>query len=475
VSERNVETGTRNSGGPAAPPPVTRTLAEYLVSSRWEDIPTDVRHEAGRALVNYLGCALGGSHDAAVDTAIRALSPFSGPPVAAVLGRAERLDPLHAALMNGISSHVEDFDDTTPQNYIHPSSPVASALFAYASATDVSGRDFVHAFILGVEAESRVGNAVFPAHYDVGWHITGTAGIFGAAAAIGRLRGLDVRQMVWALGLAATQAAGLREMFGSMGKAFHPGRAAQNGYASAILAESGFTAGERGIEGARGFAAVQAATYDLARVTAALGTDFNLRRNTYKPFPCGIVNHPTIEAAIALHDQHGLAPESIRAVRLSVAPLVLDLCNQQNITRGLQGKFSVYHGAAVGLVRGKAGLQEYTDAAVNDPAVKQVRERVTATGDASLTEDQARIEVELADGRTLRHSVEQSLGNIHRPLSDEQLNDKFRAQAVLALSDAQAGRALDLCWRLADLADASALVAACVPEPAVASLGGAAR
>src|SRR5262249_10400047 len=152
-----------------------------------------------------------------------------------VLGRGERLDPLHASLMNGISSHVYDYDDTTPKNYIHPTSPVASALFAYASVHPVSGRDFLHAFILGFEAESRIGNAVCPAHYDVGWHITGTAGVFGAAAAIGRLLGLSVQEMIWALGLAGTQAAGLREMFGSMAKSFHPGRAAQNGYSAALL------------------------------------------------------------------------------------------------------------------------------------------------------------------------------------------------------------------------------------------------
>src|SRR5687767_8680216 len=389
----------------------TKTLASYIVNARFEDIPDDVRHEAARSLVNFMGVALAGSVDPAVDIAIRALTPFSGKPTAAILGRVERLDPLHASLMNGISSHVDDFDDTTPQNYIHPTSPVASAMFAYASANGVTGRDFLNAFVLGFEAESRIGNAVYPAHYDAGWHITGTAGIFGAAAAIGRLRGLSEQQMVWALGLAATQAAGLREMFGSMGKAFHPGRAAQNGYASAILAESGFTAGERGIEGARGFAAVQAASFDLARVTEALGTDFNLRRNTYKPFPCGIVNHPTIEACIRIHRDHALDAQSIRAVRLHVAPLVLDLCNQQGLTKGLQGKFSVYHGAAVGLVRGKAGLQEYTDAAVNDPAVKRVRESATAVGDEALTEDQARVEVELVDGRVLRASVEQSLGN----------------------------------------------------------------
>jgi 2-methylcitrate dehydratase PrpD len=336
-------------------------------------------------------------------------------------------------------------------------------MFAYASANRVTGRDFLNAFVLGFEAESRVGNAVYPAHYDVGWHITGTAGVFGAAAAIGRLRGLSERQMVWALGLAATQAAGLREMFGSMGKAFHPGRAAQNGYASAILADSGFTSGERGIEGPRGFAAVQSARFDLSKVTDALGVDFNLRRNTYKPYPCGIVNHPTIESCIELHHAHALKAADVSAVRLRVAPLVLDLCNQQNITRGLQGKFSVYHGAAVGLVRGRAGLDEYTDAAVNDSAVKRVRERVTATGDPALTEDQAHVEVELADGRRLTWSVEQSLGNIHRPLSDRQLDDKFRQCAARALPADAIPIALDRCWRIAELEDVSALVDATVP------------
>jgi len=441
----------------------TRTLANYIVNARYEDVPDDVRHEAARSLVNVMGVALGGSVDPAVDIAIRALTPFSGKPTSAIIGRVERLDPLHASLMNGISSHVDDFDDTTPQNYIHPTSPVASAMFAYASANRVRGRDFLNAFVLGFEAESRIGNAVYPAHYDVGWHITGTAGIFGAAAAIGRLRGLSEQQMVWALGLAGTQAAGLREMFGSMGKAFHPGRAAQNGYASAILAENGFTAGERGIEGPRGFAAVQAATFDLSKVTAALGVDFNLRRNTYKPYPCGIVNHPTIESCIELHRAHNLNAAEIAAVRLRVAPLVLDLCNQQNITRGLQGKFSVYHGAAIGLVRGRAGLDDYTDAAVNDPAVKRVRERVTATGDPALTEDQARVEVELGDGRRVTWSVEQSLGNIHRPLSDRQLDEKFKQCAARALSDSAAELVLDRCWRIAELDDVSALVAATVP------------
>jgi 2-methylcitrate dehydratase PrpD len=442
----------------------TSTLASWIVSTQIETVPDDVRHEARRALVNYLGCALGGSHDEAMNIAIRALGPYSGPATANVLGRVERLDPLNASLMNGISSHVYDFDDTTPKNYMHPTSPVASALFAYASANPISGHDFVEAFITGFEAEMRIGNAVYPAHYDVGWHITGTAGVFGAAIAIGKILKLSEQQMIWNIGLAATQAAGIREMFGSMAKAFHPGRAAQNGYSGALLAQAGFTAGEHGLEGPRGFAAVQAAKFDLTKITAGLDTEYELRANTYKPFPCGIVNHPTIDGAIQLRDAHHPDPRSIAAVRLRVAPLVLDLCNQTNITKGLQGKFSVYHGAAVGLVRGKAGIQEYTDAAVNDPDIKFVREHTTAVADPAITEDQAHIEVELTSGEALTRFVEQSLGNIHRPLTDADLSAKFRDQAILAVASTQAGKILDQCWRIDELSDVNSLIEATVPR-----------
>ncbi len=346
---------------------VTEALAAYVVDSKLEAIPRDVQDEAKRAIFNYLGCALGGSIEPALDVAIRTLAPYSGNATACVLGRAERFDALHAALMNGIGSHVHEYDDTLPKNYIHPSVPVASALFAYASANPVSGRDFVHAFILGFEVESRIGNAVYPAHYTAGWHITSTTGVFGAAAAIGKLLGLSTKQMVWAFGLAATQAAGIREMFGSMAKSFQPGRAAQNGYTAALLGRADFTAGERALEGPRGFAAVTAAQYDLDKVTAGLGKSFELRDNAYKPYACGLVVHPTIDGCSQLHREFHPAPDSIAGVRLRVAPLVLDLCNKSTLTRALESKYSIYHAAAIGLVRGKGGLQEFTEDAIHDP------------------------------------------------------------------------------------------------------------
>jgi 2-methylcitrate dehydratase PrpD len=424
-----------------------------------------VVHEARRALVNIVGCALGGARHEAVDITIAALGPMFGAPDAAVLGRTDRADPLHAALLNGITSHVEDFDDTLPANYIHATSPVASALLAYASANPVSGRDLVHAFVLGFEVTSRLGNATYPAHYTAGWHSTGSVGVFGAAVAIGTLLGLDVQRMIWAIGLAGTQAAGVREQFGSMGKALHPGRAAQNGYAAALLAAQGFTSGAHGIEGPRGWAPVTSAEHDLAKVTDGLGESWELHVNTYKPFPCGIVNHPAIDACIQLHDEHGVAPGDVAALRLHVAPLVIDLCGKTDIHVGLEGKFSVVHGAAVGLVRGRAGLREYTDEAVNDPDVKAVRERTTREADdPSVTEDGVHVELELTGGRMLRKRLEGSLGNLKRPLTDEQLDAKFREQATLVLDEGAAERALALCRRVDELPDAAELVDATIPR-----------
>ena len=433
---------------------VTEALAEYVTHSTLEAIPRDVRDEAKRAIFNYLGCALGGAGESALDVAIRTLAPYSGNATACVLGRPERFDALHAALLNGIGSHVHEYDDTLPKNFIHPSVPVASALFAYASANPVSGRDFVHAFILGFEVESRIGNAIYPAHYSAGWHITSTTGVVGAAAAIGKLLGLSTKQMVWAFGLAATQAAGIREMFGSMAKSFQPGRAAQNGYTAALFGQADFTAGEHALEGARGFAAV----------TAGLGKDFELRDNAYKPYACGLVVHPTIDGCSQLHREFHPTPDSIAGVRLRVAPLVLDLCNKSNLKRALESKYSIYHAAAIGLVRGKGGLQEFTEEAVADPALERVRSVTTAVGDDTITEDQVHIEVILRNGETLSKFVERSLGNVHRPLSNEQLTEKFVDQAVLALPRHQVDAVVEQCWRVDALTDAGDLARATVPR-----------
>lgn len=440
----------------------SRTLAAHIVASRPEALNEQDRHEAKRALVNFVGCALGGAEHPAMDITIRALGPYTGPASAGVLGRRQRFDPLFASLLNGISSHVHDFDDTTPSNYIHPTSPVASALFAFASVNPVSGVDFLNAFVLGYETVTRIGNATYPAHYQRGWHSTGSIGVFGAAVAVGKLLDLDERAMVHAIGLAATQGAGIRDNFGTMAKSFHPGRSAQSGYIAALLAQEGFTSGPSPLEGPRGFAEVTAGEYDLAIVTEGLGQDHLLGLNTYKPFACGIVVHPTIDACLQIHAEHEIDPRQIEKVELRVAPLVLDLCNQRDISTGLQGKFSIYHAAAHALARKRSTLAEFTDEAINDPQIVALRGRVSAVGDDTVSEDGVVVAVTLSSGDVVRKSLDMSIGNIRKPLSDARLEAKFRDQATVLASD-RVDALIDRLWSIDEIGNVGEIVEAAVP------------
>ena len=447
---------------------VTRTLARYVIESRYADIPEAVRHEAARSFLNWVGCAVGASRHETVERALAALAGFSGPPQATVLGRGERLDIMQAALMNGITSHTFDFDDTHLKTVIHPSGPVASAILALAEFQPVTGEDFLHAFILGIEAECRIGNAVYPDHYDVGWHITGTAGVFGAAAAAGKLLGLNEQQMVWALGIAATQSSGLREMFGTMCKPFHPGNAARNGLLAALLAAKNFTSSAQGIEARRGFANVLSTKFDSKEITDNLGKTFELSLNTYKPFACGIVEHPAIDGCIQLRNEHKLKAADIESIALGSHPLVLELTGKKTPQTGLESKFSVYHSSAVAIIYGAAGEAEYSDEVVRDPQVIALRDRVSAAVEPGVHEDQVRVTVKLKDGRTLEKFVEHAIGSVGKPMSDADLEAKFRAFAGGILSARERDNLMRLCWDIAQLKDAGEVARASVPAAAKA-------
>jgi 2-methylcitrate dehydratase PrpD len=447
---------------------VTRALARYVVSARYADIPAPVKKEAQRTLLNWTGCAVGGSRHETLDVALAALAPFSGPAQASVLGRRDRLDVLHAALMNGISSHVFDYDDTHLKTVIHPAGPVVSALLALAEYRPQSGTEFLNAMVLGIEVECRIGNAVYPAHYDRGWHITGTAGVFGAAAACGKALGLTEPQMVWALGIAATQPVGLREMFGSMTKSFHPGRAAQNGLTAALLASHNFTSTEVGLEGKSGWANVLSTTRDYTQITGNLGKSYEIALNTYKPFACGIVIHPAIDACIQLRNQHELVAADIERIDLAVHPLVLELTGKKTPQTGLESKFSVYFAAALAVVRGSAGMRDFSDENARDPVIVGLRDRVVATVDPAVKEEQVKARVTLKDGRVVSLFVEHVVGSLERPMSDADLEAKFLDLAKGVLPAAQARTLMDLCWQVESLPSAAALAAAAVPPNATA-------
>lgn len=444
----------------APPPPVTRILADWIVGSSYEALPEDVRREGVRSFLNWVGVAIGGSHHETLDIAVSALKPFSGPPQAGLFGRPERFDIMNAAFLNGVASHIFDFDDTHLKTIIHPAGPVASAILAHAEMKPVSGKDFLAALVVGIEVECRLGNAVYPNHYDAGWHITGTCGVFGAAAAAAKLMGLTAEQTVYALGLAASQPVGLRESFGSMNKSFNPGRAASNGLFAAILASKGFTSSDRMIEVRRGWGPTISTKQDWTQVTDGLGQRYESALNTYKPFACGIVMHPAIDAAIQIRNEDHAKPEDIRSVDLKVHPLVLELTGKTAPKAGLEGKFSIYHAVAVALVEGAGGEKQFSDRAVNDPRVVSLRRKVNPVVTPGIDPAQVDMSVTLNDGRVLHRRIEHAIGSVEKPMTDAQLEAKFKDLADGVLPAAQAERVMQMCRSLSDLKDAGEIARA---------------
>ena len=396
--------------------------------------------------------AVGASRHEAVQAALRAVQVLQPSAQATLAGRGERVDLAGAALINGIASHTFDFDDTHLKTIIHPAGPVCSAALALAELTSASGRQIIDTIVLGIDVACRIGNMIYPNHYDRGWHITGTTGGLGAAAACARLLGLDVDRTQMALGIAASEPVGLREQFGTMTKPLHPGAAARVGLMAALLAREGFTASPRAIEAPRGYAQVVSTKFDWSEITGELGQRFEISFNTYKPFACGIVIHPSIDACVQLRAK-GVTPQNLERIDLRVHSLVLELTGKKEPADGLQGKFSVYHGCAAGLIFGQASEDEYADAIVTHPDVVAVRRKVVATVDHGIDEASVDAVATLTDGRKVRVHIEHAIGSLQRPMSDADLEAKFRSMSNPILGAAQTQSLLAACWRLGDAAN----------------------
>ncbi len=450
----------QNVRADANAPAVTAQLAEFVAShpSRgWDD---ETERQAVRTFANWAGCAIGPSGEEAVEAALTAVQELQPSHQASILGRPEKVDIASAALLNGISSHTWDFDDTHLKTIIHPAGPVAPAALALAEHFTLSGRELLDALVLGVEVACRVGNAIYPDHYDRGWHITGTTGMLGAAAACARLLGLDAARTQMALGLAASQPIGLREQFGTMTKPFHPGGAARVGLMSALMAKHGFTASKRALEAPRGLLQVFSDKADWREITEGLGRTWEIALNTYKPFACGIVIHPAIDACVQLRDQHGVKAGDVASIALKVHPLVLELTGKKTPATGLESKFSVYHSCAVGLLYGRAGEHEYTDEVVNRPEVLALRAKVEAVVDDGIAEDAADLVLKTVDGRTIEIQVVHAVGSLGKPMSDAQLRAKFTGQAEPVLGPERAALAWDLALDIAQAPDLHGFLAA---------------
>ncbi|HVF63038.1 MAG TPA: MmgE/PrpD family protein [Casimicrobiaceae bacterium] len=444
-------------------PAVTSMLASFVASHPTRGWGDAVDHEAHRTFHNWLGCAIGASQHAAANAALSALEMLEPAAQATVLGRRDRVDIASAALVNGITSHTFDFDDTHLATIIHPAGPVASAALALAEHRDSSGRDLIDALVLGVDVACRVGNAIYPDHYDRGWHITGSTGMLGAAAACSRLLRLDERQTAMALGIAASQPIGLREQFGTMTKPFHPGAAARAGLMAALFASTGFTASARALEAPRGLLPVYSDKRDWNEISDDLGRRFEIAFNTYKPFACGIVIHPAIDAACELRAR-SIDVKAIERVELRVHPLVLELTGRKEPVDGLQAKFSVYHGVAAGLLFGRAGVHEFADDVVRRADVVALRRKVVATVDPAMREDATDLVAILDDGKREHVVIDHAIGSLERPMSDADLDAKFASLVEPVLGPARTREVSRAAWAVGVAPSVRVLTTLCTPS-----------
>jgi len=440
---------------------LTKTLCRHLAAARFSDLTPAALRQARRGVLDWIGCALAGSRHQTVDVLVEVLREAGGRPQATVLGRNLKLGRLDAPLANGLMGHVLDFDDTHMGGHmggvvLHASSPVLAALFSLAERAPVSGADLMLAYAVGFEAGVRSGLAA-PGHHQGGWHLTGTIGSIAAGVAAGKLIGLDFQKLTYAMGIAATQAAGMQQNRGTMCKSFHAGKAAHNGVLAALLAERGFDSTQEIIEGRKGFCRIYSDAAMPERLTEGLGEGWFIETNGHKPYACGVVLHPLIDAVIAIRNRDRIDPAAVGEISLRVHPLVLSITDVVEPSTGLQSKFSTVHSAAVALVDGAAGIAQYSDARAAAPVVAALRRKTTAVADATLGSDEAYATVTVG-GRRHEIHIPHASGTAANPMSDAAIEAKFLANATPIIGAARAARACELVWSLERQPDAGELI-----------------
>jgi 2-methylcitrate dehydratase PrpD len=441
---------------------VTPALARFVVETRWQDVPAAARHEAKRALLNFFAVALAGCRTEPVELALRTLGAFSGGSQATIVGRRERIDAPNAAFLNAAGANVFDYCDTHLPTVVHPTAPLAPALLALAELRRVTGPELLLAFVLGFEIECRIGLALSPGHYPKGWHITSTCGVFGAAAGAAKLLHLGEQQIVWALGNASTQSSGLCECLGWPAKSLSVGNAARNGLLSALLAENGFSGPAEPIAGAQGFLAAMGEPPKWEPLSEGFGQTWEVNENSIKPYPAGFVIHPLLDCALDWRRAHpGAAVERV-AVRGN--PLMLQRTDRPEPATGREAQVSLQHAVAAALLLGKAGLEQFTDACVNDEAIKALRHKVEVAADPAISTIAAEVDFWTSDGRKHSVSTKAARGSSANPLKDAEIEQKLLDVAQGWRHGHDVRPLIDAVWSLEKSDDVSTLAAMTVPS-----------
>jgi 2-methylcitrate dehydratase PrpD len=409
----------------------TDTLASFVASTTFDDVPASVHEKSREAIRDAVGVAVYGSqHDVGRTVGRYADRMFPGEG-ATVLGRGQST-PAGAALSNGAATHAIDYDDTFESIVIHPSGPVFSASLAAVEAESGDSRDLLTAYAVGCEVAYRVGQSTYPTHYDHGWHATGTAGSFGATGAVASVLGLSTGEVRHALAIAASGSSALKKNFGSMTKPLHPGQAAQVGVRAAFLASDGFTGDEAILEGEMGYGEVMSpgGDYDPSEITEGLGDAWAVPDIGYKPYPSGVITHAAMDALREIVVAEDLTPEDVERVVVTLDEAASSMLIHADAENALQAKFSIEFCLASVLRARDPGVREFSDEYVTDPETRAAMDLVERDFEENLFGDDyagygGRVVVETTDGETYEAAERRAPGGPNNPVSEERLRAKF--------------------------------------------------
>jgi 2-methylcitrate dehydratase PrpD len=438
---------------------VTNMLVDFVSNLDAKSLPAPVLHETKRSMVDSIGCIVGGSNHLVVARATNTLSEFFGPPQASLLGQDRQADIFHASLINGLAGAAYSFFDSYSAAHLHAGVVHAAALLAVSERVNVSGTDFLAAYCAGLEVACRLTKAIAlpPAEADIGWSIGGIVCGLSSALAAGSLLRLNRDQMTWALGIAASGAAGTRAEHGTMTAALIFGQAAQNGVRAAILAADGFTSSSASLEGAHGFTHMFSKRANIEALVETLDARYEMPLTTYKPFPTDIAIHPGIDAMLRLKAEYGFESREVVRVRVGASELAATFCDRPDPADELEAKFSLQHWVAAAATHGKAQLEQGKIDVVQDLEIKRLRAAIQVAADADLAWDATEMSVELADGRHVQTHIVHCVGSVQSPMSDDEVDAKFIAQASLAIGSDRAAQLAKMCWEVENITDVSVL------------------
>ena len=414
---------------------VAERIADFVLETNLNNVSAQVQEKAKQCFIDCMGCMLAGSREPAPELVLRYVRTMGGHPASSVVGLGYKTSPYQAAMINGVSAHVLDYDDVSASMTGHPSVVLLPAVLAAGEDKKISGKRVLEAYIVGVEVACAISRGLNPEHYSKGWHTTSSLGIFGATAAVGKIIGLNRRQLINAVGIAASEASGLKVNFGTMTKSFHAGRAAAKGLQAAYLAAEGFTSSGAAFEGDSGFFKVTTGEYDSEKILTTMGNPFEFEKPgiSIKPYTSCKGTHNGIDAMLLLAEQHGLRPQDVAKIECGVLPVAKDILIYPQPKTGLEAKFSMNFCVAVALTNRTVKMDDFTDDMVNNPAIRELAGKVEMQIDPELAQAgyfqgtwDTIVKVTTKDGRHYSKRVDHARGDPGNPLTEQEILSKYK-------------------------------------------------